>query len=344
MKSILLFGGNSDERLVSVASAQNLSRVYSFSEIWFMDFDGKIFKTSKQELANHQNPFTVAFQSVGPVVSDSLEGALPALKDAVVYMGFHGTQGEDGKIQSLFESKRILFTGSGARASYLAFDKALAKEVAQKAGLPMASGQVLSVDQKASWGQMILEFSKKHPQFVAKPVAAGSSFGLFIIKSSRDLDQALPQIQNAPYAAYLLEEFLEGRELTVGVYDQPMTPGGARALPPSEVVLDAGASFDYQGKYLGRGTKEITPAQLASQETLSAQELAIKAHEAFGCLGYSRTDMILTSKGPYFLETNTLPGMTKASFIPQQLEAAGLDLQYFLELQIEIGKSRYRKE
>lgn len=344
MKTVLLFGGNSDERLVSVASAQNLARVYSFSEIWFMDFKGKVFKTAQHELAGHQNPFTVGFQSAGPLVADSLEGALPLLKDTVVFLGFHGTQGEDGKIQSLFESNMIPFTGSGARASYLAFDKALAKEVAQKAGLPLASGQVLSADQKTSWGSMIFDFSKKHPQFVAKPVAAGSSFGLFIIKSTKDQEQALPQILNGPYDAYLLEEFLEGRELTVGVYDQVMSQGKVCALPPSEVVLDVGASFDYQGKYLGRGTKEITPAELNSQETLVAQELAIKAHQAFGCLGYSRTDMILTSQGPYFLETNTLPGMTKASFIPQQLEAAGIALKEFLEQQIEIGKKRYSQK
>jgi D-alanine-D-alanine ligase len=96
-------------------------------------------------------------------------------------------------------------------------------------------------------------------------------------------------------------------------------------------VLNAGHSFDFQGKYLGRGTTEITPANLSAVETERAQHIAVLAHKALGCLGYSRTDIILTSMGQVFLETNTLPGLSKASFIPQLLKAADIEFGQFIK-------------
>jgi D-alanine-D-alanine ligase len=102
-----------------------------------------------------------------------------------------------------------------------------------------------------------------------------------------------------------------------------------------------GGAFDYAGKYLGRGTEELTPAPITETERSQAQALGLLAHTTVGCRGYSRTDMILTAQGPVFLEVNTLPGLTKASFIPQQLAAAGKDLRQFLDQQLTLARSRY---
>src|SRR5919204_399782 len=136
---------------------------------------------------------------------------------------------------------------------------------------------------------------------------------------------------------YLAEEFVSGAELTVGVVDGP---SGTRALPPSEVRLEQGRAFDYEGKYLGKGTREITPAEVPPEVSRAAQDLALAAHRALGCVGYSRTDVISSAKGPVFLELNTLPGLTRASFLPQQLAAEGTSMLSFLEGQLAIARKR----
>jgi D-alanine-D-alanine ligase len=105
--------------------------------------------------------------------------------------------------------------------------------------------------------------------------------------------------------------------------------------------MDEGRAFDFEGKYLGKGTREVTPADAPVAMLASVQQTVLTAHEALGCRGYTRTDVIVTDKGVHFLETNTLPGMTKASFIPQQLAAAGIDVSEFLVEQLWIARNRY---
>jgi D-alanine-D-alanine ligase len=136
---------------------------------------------------------------------------------------------------------------------------------------------------------------------------------------------------------YLAEAFVSGTELTVGVVDDEQA---TRALPASEVRLEQGRAFDYEGKYLGKGTKEITPAEVPARVAKAAQRVALEAHKALGCEGYSRTDVICTKGGPIFLEINTLPGLTRMSFIPQQLTAEGTPLKAFLEAQILLARRR----
>jgi D-alanine-D-alanine ligase len=137
---------------------------------------------------------------------------------------------------------------------------------------------------------------------------------------------------------FILERFINGRELTVGVLDRPSGP--TMALPCSEVVVETGRPFDFEGKYLGKGSKEITPAELPLSVAQNAQRLALTVHRAIGCSGYSRTDMIIDEFGLVFLEINTLPGLTSASFIPQQLNVAGIGMQQFLREQIELASKR----
>jgi D-alanine-D-alanine ligase len=136
---------------------------------------------------------------------------------------------------------------------------------------------------------------------------------------------------------YLLEERLDGTELTVGVLDEV---GDVIALPASEVRVVQGGAFDFDGKYLGRGTQEITPAEVPAAVADEASRIAVAAHRALGCAGYSRTDVIATARGVVFLETNTLPGLTRASFIPQQLAAANRSLAGFVEGQLALARAR----
>src|SRR5204863_5433528 len=164
----------------------------------------------------------------------------------------------------------------------------------------------------------------------------GSSVGLYHLLAPDDVDAAARKMEESG-EPYLAEEFISGTELTVGVVDGP---GGARALPTSEVRLDQGRAFDYEGKYLGKGTKEITPADVAPAVARAAQELALAAHRALECEGYSRTDVISSPDGPVFLELNTLPGLTRASFLPQQLAVEGTSMRSFLEGQLAIARNR----
>jgi len=171
---------------------------------------------------------------------------------------------------------------------------------------------------------------------VVKPVAGGSTLGVHFIFRPEDLEPAARAVETSG-EGYLAEEFVEGIELTVGVVDGPR---GARALPATEVRLDPGRAFDYEGKYLGKGTKEITPAEVPQDVARTAQDVALRAHIALGCEGYSRTDIIVGRGGPVFLELNTLPGLTRMSFVPQQLAAEGTTMLQFLEGQIGIARAR----
>ncbi len=142
---------------------------------------------------------------------------------------------------------------------------------------------------------------------------------------------------SASGVSYLVEPFLVGTELTIGVID---TDDGPTALCASEVRLEPGRAFDFQGKYLGQGTRELTPAEVAPEIAAEAQRVAVAAHRALGCEGYTRTDVIATRGGVTFLETNTLPGLTAASFLPQQLAHAGRPMRDFVADQLARARAR----
>lgn len=335
---VILFGGSSSERLVSVASAQNVSRVLPTAALWFLAPTGDVYAVPRAHLANHQRPFEDDLTPPGPPLYASLAAALdsPQAKGTAFLLALHGGEGENGTLQTLLEQRGLAFTGSGSKASADAFDKSRAKELAGAKGARLATAHLLLPMSRATAEQALRALLAEHPRWVLKPVADGSSFGLIHLRAQQEVSAAAERLAGLKLR-YLAEQFIEGRELTVGVVDEAMGP---LALPVSEVRLAPDASFDYAGKYLGRGTEEITPAQLTTSEWAQAQSLAVLAHQAVGCFGYSRTDMILTSEGPVFLETNTLPGLTKASFIPQQLAAAKKDFGAFLEGQVELARRR----
>lgn len=338
MNVVILFGGSSSERLVSVASAQNVSRALPQAAPWFLSRGGAVHLVGRDELAAHQRAFEHELAPAQAARWSSLAAALdaPEAKGHAFLLALHGGEGENGTLQAELERRGLAFTGSGSRASANAFDKAIAKQLVGAKGARLASAQVLQPRSKEEAEGALRELLGARPRWVLKPVADGSSVGLVHLTGPGAVPAAAEQLARSG-VRYLAEEFIVGRELTVGVVDEP---GGPVALPVSEVRLAADAAFDYAGKYLGRGTEEITPAVLGDAERRQAQALAVLAHQALGCEGYTRTDMILTAQGPVFLETNTLPGLTRASFIPQQLAAAGKDFARFLEGQLELAGRR----
>jgi D-alanine-D-alanine ligase len=340
MTVIVLFGGRSDERHVSVASAQNVVRTLEPRDretarprdsvlAWFWAPNGAVYDVNRDELLSHPNPFTNDFQPSRPAIWPDLEMALDTLPvdDPVFLLALHGGEGEDGSVQRLMEARGIPFTGSGSSASAAAFDKGRAKEMV-KDRVTTAESRV--VHDVSRIDRTIAEMLERHEKLVLKPLAGGSSRGLFFVERGSEI----PQIDHIPY---IVEQFISGRELTVGVID---SENGPFSLPVIEIETDPGARFDYEGKYLGKGTREICPAKIPNAMRDEAQSIALAAHVALGCEGYSRSDLIAGEDGVYFLELNTLPGLTTSSLVPQQLHEAGISFRDFLEQQIAIARER----
>ncbi len=336
---VILFGGNCSERRVSVASAQHLAALLPSARLWFWAPDGSLFDVEPARLAGFTRPFETDFAPGKPAAHPTLEAALDHATPAQTFvLALHGGAGEDGTVQAWLEARRLYFTGSSAAASRRAFDKTLARACVQARGIRVAEAQVVSGARYDEARAAIVALRDRFGRAVVKPVADGSSAGLCFVDDAASLDAALAQLREAPAIAHLAEAFIDGTELTVGVIDDEEGP---RALPCSEVRVDRGRAFDYEGKYLGKGTKEITPAEVPASVHAAAGAVALAAHEATGCRGYSRTDIIQTADGPVFLEINNLPGLTRASFIPQQLAAAGISMQDFLSRQLLLARTRY---
>jgi D-alanine-D-alanine ligase len=326
MTTIVLFGGPSDERHVSVASAQTIVRALSEPLAWFWAPDGPIHDVALDDLLSHQRPFEVDFEPKRPAIWPNLEQALDTLpvEDPVFLLALHGGAGEDGTIQRMMEQRGIAFTGSGSTASAAAFNKTRAKDMLRNR-VRMAESRVVRGPDTVN------EMLRTYERVVLKPIAGGSSRGLYFVDRDADfrLDPAVP---------YLAEQFISGRELTVGVVDQG---DGPFALPPLEIEIDPGLSFDYDSKYLGKGSREICPAKISDRMREAAENLALAAHKTLGCEGYSRTDMIAADDDHiYFLELNTLPGLTGSSLVPKELAVAGIAFRDFLERQVQLARQR----
>ena len=334
-QTIVLFGGRSDERHVSVASAQNIVRILGRPLAWFQASDGRVYDVSIDELLAHADPFESDYRPSRPAIWPDLEQALDTLpvEDPVFLLALHGGEGEDGTVQRMMERRRIAFTGSGSRASGAAFDKEQAKALVRDA-IPIAESR--TGRSSAGIRECATAMLARHPKIVLKPLAGGSSRGLFFADRESDLEAILREIEIAG-VPYVIEQFVSGRELTVGVVD---LGDGPFALPVIEIEFDPGFTFDYAGKYHGKGTHEICPAKISDSMRDAAQRAGLAAHRSIGCEGYSRTDLVANAGGVTFLELNTLPGLTTASLGPQQLREAGIEMKSFLDAQIEIALRR----
>ena len=248
------------------------------------------------------------------------EQALEAID--VVFLALHGTFGEDGSIQRLLERKHIPFTGSRGFASALALNKDLTKNFLKRHGVAMP--RHLKVTRAGTTDPYRTAESIQRlfgPRYVVKPVSSGSSLGTTLV--DREVDLALA-ITNAltEYEAVLVEEQLAGKEATVGVAEN-FRGQALYLLPPIEIVPPQDSRFfDYQVKYDGR-TEEICPGRFSNAEKEELTRLARLVHEELGLQQYSRSDFIVTGGQVYFLEVNTLPGLTKESLFPKAFSAVG---------------------
>jgi D-alanine-D-alanine ligase len=335
MTTIVLFGGRSDERHVSVASAQNVVRTLGAPMAWFWAPNGAVHDVAADDLLAHQRAFELDFNPSRPALWPDLEQALDTLpvEDPLFLLALHGGEGEDGTVQRMLEFRGLPFTGSGAEASAAAFDKGRAKElVAGRVRVAESHIARTAAEARAAAEELLA----RHERVVLKPLAAGSSRGLFFASKSDDLGAIEKKIEQLAIP-YIVEQYISGRELTVGIIDRGEGPF---ALPVIEIEVDPGFTFDYEGKYLGKGTREICPANIPDEMAREAQATALAAHLALGCEGYSRSDLMAAEDGIYFLETNTLPGLTTSSLVPQELQTLGIPFRDFLEQQIELARAR----
>jgi len=330
MKVTILFGGTNKERLVSVASAQALCEALPEADLWFWEADDSVHETSAKTLIEHSRPFEHAFKPGGKCVGKSIEEALDqASRDGrVLVLGLHGGRAENGELQAMCELRGVPYTGSDSTSSHLAFDKVAAKRFAAIAGVTTTAGVPLEEIDAAL---------AEHGRLIAKPTHDGSSYGLIFVNAKQDL----VAVRNAAKTeTYLIEPFISGVEATCGVLEQ--SNGEVFSLPPIEIVPGEG-NFDYTAKYLLKSTQEICPGRFAPDISAAIMEQALWAHKALSCSGYSRSDFIVSDKGPIYLETNTLPGLTKASLYPKELKAQGIEFADFLKDQITLAERRVKK-
>jgi len=330
MRITILFGGTNKERLVSVASGQALHQALPEADLWFWDIDDTVHEVRSQALLSHSRPFEDPFKPGNPGIGE-IEAALDKAKaeDRLLVLGLHGGRAEDGELQAMCEMRGIPFTGSGSASSHLAFDKVAAKRFVAIAGVKAPDGIALENIEAA-----FAEYGK----LIAKPARDGSSYGLIFVNAQQDL----VAVRNAAkLEEYVIEPLIAGVEATCGVLEQ--SDGSVSALPPIEIVpAEGGFGFDYRAKYLAKSTQEICPGRFAPEISAQLMDQSIKAHKALSCSGYSRSDFIVSERGPIYLETNTLPGLTKASLYPKALKAKGIGFADFLKDQIVLAERRVR--
>jgi D-alanine-D-alanine ligase len=300
MHILVLGGGNSPEREVSLRSAAAVSS------------------------ALQKAGFTVtqADPTDGYKVLDNLEPG------TIVFPILHGVGGEDGEVQTELQQRNLPFLGSEASVSAICFDKGKAREIYEKAGIPIARGAVVTRETYANH-----ELAKG--PHVLKVTRGGSSIGTMIARDpsmvhQEDISEVFKLNEEA-----ILEELIKGVEITVPIF-------GSQSLPVIEIQPPETGEFDYENKYNG-ATKEICPpVSIDAAAQARAQDLGIKAHQALGCRHLSRTDIMVDKSGQMFvLETNTMPGMTDQSLFPLAAKEAGMSMQALMSKFVEMVKQDY---
>ncbi len=268
------------------------------------------------------------FRAISIDAAKALPETLKKNKIDFAFIALHGTGGEDGRVQGLLEWMKIPYTGSGVLASALAMDKVAAKRLFESARLPTAPWYSLHKPRPLS----VQEMRQGHPPscrggmeyrlplpVVVKPASQGSAVGISIVKRAKDWPQAL--MTAFQYDDHVLvEKFLQGPEITVGVL-------GNEALPVIEILPQHHRPFyDFHAKYARGGSRHILPARISRAAEKRSKELALSACRILGTRGAARVDFIIVRRrGPCLLEVNTIPGMTETSLLPEAARAAGID-------------------
>jgi len=304
----LLSGGISSEREVSLHSGDQVFEALDKSRYDVLRYDPKT--------------------DIAKLVADAdrIDAALIIL---------HGPYGEDGTIQGLLDLLGIPYQGSGVLGSALAMNKLAAKQLYEKAGLPVPAYTVVQEGQPVDTAHLCRQFGLP---LVVKPVVGGSSVGMSIVASADALPAALEKAF-VEDDSVIVEKHVAGIELTAGIIGNQEL----EALPLIEIIPDSShAFFDYEAKYTPGVSQEICPARIDAQLTQTAQGYAKVAHRALFCRGYSRTDMILADGRVYVLETNTIPGMTANSLLPLAARTAGIAFGRLMDRLIELSLEQRR--
>jgi len=317
----IVAGGDSSEYVVSVRSGANVLKainqelftpwlVRMKGEEWIvLDGEYKLTDIDKSDFS-----FTVNGQKC---------------KFDYAYIIIHGTPGEDGLLQGYFEMLHIPYSSCDVQSSALTFNKYFCNNYLRSFNIPMAQSVRLIMGEKYNAEQIIEKLGL--PLFV-KPSAGGSSFGITKVKEAKDLVEAVNKALDESKEA-IIEQFIDGKEFTVGV----VKTGHRKLVLPVTEVIPKNEFFNYESKYIPGMAEEITPARISEELTLKVQTLSSGIYDLCSCSGIVRIDYILKGDIFYFLEVNTVPGMTETSFIPQQIKAMGLNLTDLLTDIIQSG-------
>lgn len=328
MKVVVLAGGLSDERDVSLSSGSQIANALIFDghQVLLMDaffsfpdvtnFDEAYEKYGQEKYEakiSKQAPDLAALQDAHPELKNLVGPNLIEICQSadVVFMALHGGIGENGQIQALFDLYHIPYTGTGYKASAVAMDKLLSKKLVMAEGVTSPHFWVYEA------GDDIVAFTNKiNFPVVVKPLDNGSSIGIQMVDEAGQLEDAL--LDASRYSKQVLvEEKVVGREFSVGLLD-------GKAIPVIEIIPLKGF-YDYANKYQAGATKEVTPAEISVGLTEEMQAAAEKSYAILGLHGYSRVDFMVDDKGTIqFIEANTLPGMTPTSLLPQEAAVVGI--------------------
>jgi D-alanine-D-alanine ligase len=252
---------------------------------------------------------------------EDVESVIRRENPDVAFLALHGAFGEDGQIQAILERLGLPYTGSNPGASSNAMDKHAAKRLFVSAGIPTPPW-ILADRPRAAREAMAEGFA---PPVVVKPIGAGSSVGVKIVRKAEELEPAIEEALRVSPPA-MIETFIEGREFTVGILDDE--DGTPRPLPPVELIVSR-EFYDYTAKYSDEGgTRYVCPAEVSPETTMRLKETALAAHMALGCRHMSRTDIRMDRAGNlWVLEVNTIPGFTDHSLLPKAAMAAGISFE-----------------
>ena len=260
----------------------------------------------------------------------------------VVFLALHGEFGEDGRIQSILDILDVSYTGSGVLASALGMDKLKSSEFVRSLGIKTPKYLYYYDKNNINIDSIDREVvSEINYPCVVKPTESGSSIGISIVREKNDLEGAIKNAYNE-HNKILIEEFIKGREITCGVlgnsFDKEL-----EVLPPVEIIAK-NDFFDYDAKYCSEETEEVCPADIDNDLTDLIQENAEKIHKGLGCDGLTRSDFILKNEGLYFLEVNTLPGLTEQSLCPKEARAAGMSFSEFIDRQVNLAIEKSKRK
>lgn len=350
MKIVVLAGGLSTERDVSFKTGEMVTKALRENGHQVILLDVFMGYSDKEEdlteIFDRAEAVSVKVAAI-PETAPDLEKVKAQRKDQsdnffgpnvielcrmadIVFMALHGENGENGKIQAAFDLFGIRYTGTGYLGSALAMNKGMAKQLFLENGIPTPRGTSLKRGEDAAK----IENCGIHFPCVVKPCSGGSSIGVSIVHDKAEYEQALKEAFRWENEL-VIEEYVKGREFSVGVID-------FQALPIIEIAPVEGF-YDYKNKYKAGSTVETCPAELSEQITKEMQGYAEKVAEVLGLNTYSRTDFLLDAKDHIFcLEANTLPGMTPTSLLPQEAKVTGVDFNQLCEKLIESSMRKYK--